>query len=88
MENLLDHDRLVNAPAKEVAQASYTILDAVQKLRPEAQVLGAAAYFLASCTRFGVPAQDAFSAVTNLMNEGDGLREEFAAIQAYMEAEL
>lgn len=85
---MFNRDRMVNASAGAVAHAAMSVLDAVQTRPPEAQVLGAAAFFITACERFGVPAQDAFTAVTNLMNDREGRKPEFAAVRLYMENEL
>jgi hypothetical protein len=84
----IDRDLIMNARATDVAQAAMTITDRVQHLQPGSRVLGAAAFFLMACDRYGVDAKDAFTAVTNLMTTKEGQRDEFAATKMYLENEL
>lgn len=81
------------APPRKVASCSMTVLDAMQlRFTSEEQVLGAVCTALLLCERFNVPAQDAFTAASNLMNErvhGEaGMRPEFKAVQLYAANEL
>jgi len=81
-------DLIMNAQATYVAHAAMTITDRIQHIHPASRVLGAAAFFLMACDHYEVDAKDAFTAVTNLMNTKEGLRDEFAATKMYMEHEL
>ena len=83
-----DYDRLVNASGADVAQTIMTIADRVQTHKPEARVLGSAAFFLMTCEHLGVVPQDAFTAITNLMHHKDGQKPEFKAVRMYVENEL
>lgn len=71
-----------------VAHASMTTLNGLQDFRPEIQIMGAAAVFLELADYLGIPAQEAFTATTNLINGDDGKRPEFRAIRAYMDGEF
>ena len=83
------YDRLVNAPRKETAGLTIGLLDRLQlSVNHGVQVAACAALFLTVCERFGVPAQDAFTASKNLMNDHDGRSHEFRGVQAYAENEL
>ena len=85
---MFDRDRLVNLPVKEGAGAAMQVIDSLQRHRPEARVLGAAAVFVLLAERFGLAAQDVMTATTNLMNYAEGRRPEFAAVQEYLQKEL
>jgi len=79
-----DRDRMNQAPARKVASAAMTVIDALQlRFTSEQQVLGTAAVFLILCERFGVEPQDAFTATKNLMNTVTGKRAEFEAVADY-----
>lgn len=86
------YDRLINASRQDAASASVLILHSLQDYiehANSAQVLATAAVFLLLCEKYGVAAQDAFRAATNLMNEHDGtLSREFSAVRAYLNNEV
>jgi hypothetical protein len=84
----LDRDRLMNANSALVAEATMAITDAAQLRQPQAQVLGAAMFFLEVCRHFRVAPQDAFTAITNMTNDRDGQKPEFAAVRLYVSNEL
>lgn len=89
MPRSLNRDLMHMAQPLDVARSSMAVIDRIQDYRPEVQVLAAAAVFLTLANHWGVPAQDAFTAVTNVMNERDGKRRvEFEAVDAYVENEL
>ncbi len=88
MRKRINRDVMNMAGLGEVARASMTTLNALQDFRPEIQILGAAAVFLSLADHLGIPAQEAFSATTNLINDDNGKRSEFQAIVAYLEGEL
>lgn len=89
MAKRIDRDLMHMASPRAVAVATLTTIDALQDHPPHVQVLGAAAVFLNLATHFKVPAQDVFTAVTNLMNDREGMaRPEFAGVRKYMEIEL
>ncbi|HWL80080.1 MAG TPA: hypothetical protein VNR89_03945 [Roseomonas sp.] len=86
------YDKLVNAPRDTSAAATVLLIDRLQDFieeHPGVQVVAASALFLMLCERFGVSAQDAFTAAKNLMNEHDGtLSHEFKAVRAYLANEV
>ena len=83
-----NRDVMHMAQPKAVSDVSLTILNVLQDSRPEVQIMGAAAVFLALSEHLKVPAQDVFTATKNLINDQDGKRVEFRAVQAYLEGEL
>lgn len=88
---MIIRDQLNNAPSEEVARVSYALIDRLQHEyeQPGVQVAAAAAFFLLVAERFGVPAQDAFTATKNLMNDRDNrLKHEFQAARAFLREEI
>ena len=86
---MINMDLVNNADLRRVARASASQLHAIQDYQPHEQVMAAAALFLTLAEHFGVSAQEAFRATTNLMNHADGQRRaEFRALRAYVEGEL
>jgi hypothetical protein len=88
---LIDYDKLVNASKPEVAKACVRIFDRVQELPKEDQVLAMGACFILLCAATRVPAQDAFSAVSNLMKDpltSSGLDVRFDAMLFHIREEL
>ena len=83
------YDRMVNAEPRAVSQATMAVADGVQTLTPETQVMGDAAFFLLLCDAYKVPAQDVFTATTNLMNseKGDAIPQ-FNAAREYIKHEV
>lgn len=76
------------AKPQDVSRTALTVLNALQEVRPEVQVMGAAVVFLELSEHLGIPAQDVFTATKNLINNQDGKRTEFRAVRAYIEGEL
>lgn len=64
---LIDRDRLNRADKAEVAETCVKLFDRIQHLPKHVQLLGLAAAFLLMCNASGIPAQDGFSVVKNLM---------------------
>lgn len=56
-----------DADKVEVASACVRCFDAIQALPKHVQLLGLAAAFLLMCNASGIPAQDGFTTVKNLM---------------------
>lgn len=83
-----NRDAMNMAKPREVSRASLLVLNTLQDVRPEVQIMGAATVFLELAEFLGVPAQDAFTATKNLINDQDGKRVEFKAVRAYLEGEL
>lgn len=86
------HDKIVNAPRDVAANATLLLIDRLQEFiehHPGVQVTASAALFLLLCEKFGVQAQDAFTAAKNLMNARDGrLSKEFEAVRLYLANEV
>jgi hypothetical protein len=83
------YDHMVNAEPRIVSRAVMHVADGVQTLSPDVQVMGAAAFFLMLCEAYKVPAQDVFTATTNLMNseKGDAIPQ-FNAAREYIKHEV
>jgi hypothetical protein len=89
MGKKINNDLLMSADPIAVAHAAMTVIDAMQtKFTPEQQLLGISAAFLLMADGLKTPAQDVFTAITNLMNGMDGKRAEFKAVTAYVNGEL
>lgn len=92
MRDGLIYDRIINAPRAKTASATLLICNSLQdyiEAHPGVQVLATAAAFLLLCERFGVPAQDAFTAAKNLMNAHEGAAgKDFAAVREYLANEV
>jgi hypothetical protein len=89
---LVNRDRLVNAHKTRVANLTVSLFDRIQG-HPvkEEQLLALAAGFVLMSEATGVPAQDAFQAVKNLMvDEKHSERRDhrFAAMKHHLETEL
>lgn len=81
----------MNADRTEVASNCVSIFDRIQDIGKEAQVLALAAAFLLLCTAKRIPAQDAFTAVKNLMTDpttSSGLGPQFQAMKYHLETEV
>lgn len=88
---LINYDRLVNASKAVVAKACVKVFSLLQEMPPEVQILAQGASFVLLCSAAGVPAQDAFTAVTNLMKDpiaSEGLDPKFAAMRFHIREEL
>lgn len=89
MAKEFNRDLMHLAAPNRVATCTLGVLNTLQNWQREEQLLGAAAVFLHLAEFYGVPPQDVFTAVTNLINDKDGkARPEFRAIRPYMEGEL
>lgn len=84
----LDRDALNNANPKAVAMATLQTLMGLENHPPHIQVMAAAAVFLSLADHLGIPAQEAFTATTNLINDTEGKCTEFRALDAYMKGEI
>jgi len=84
-------DALNNAPPKEVAEASFEIIDRLQHRHstPHIQAAAVCAAFLVLCHRLRIEAQDVFTATGNMMaDEREGGRAEFQALKLYVDNEI
>jgi hypothetical protein len=85
----LVYDLMVNAEPVAVSQAAMAVADGVQAYKPEAQVMGAAAFFIILCEEYKVNAQDVFTATKNLMaSERLDVIPQFNAAREYIKGEL
>lgn len=82
----------MNADRLTVARLCVMIFSAIQNHRSkEEQLLALAAAFLLMAETAGIPAQDAFTAVKNLMADplhADRVEHRFAAMKYHLETEL
>jgi hypothetical protein len=89
---LIDRDRIVNADRTTVARLCVLLFDRIQThSNYEEQILALAAAFLLMCEACGIAAQDAFTAVKNLMADplhADRIEHRFAAMKYHLETEL
>lgn len=85
------YERMVNASSRKAAECSLLILDKCQdyiESDNSVQVLASAAVFLLLCERFGVSAQDAFTAAKNMLADHDGRASDFRAVRDYVRNEV
>lgn len=89
---LIDGDRIQNADRISVARLCVQLFNAIQSHRNyEEQILALAAAFLLMCEACGIKAQEAFTAVKNLMADplhADRIEHRFAAMKYHLETEL
>ena len=84
-------DAINNAPPKEVALASFEIINALQNHydRPHVQAAAACAVFLVLCQQVRIEPQTIFTAVSNILSdEREGGRDEFEALRMYVANEI
>lgn len=83
-----DRDAFNSANPKVVAGATLQTLMGLENHKPHVQIMAAAAVFLSLAEHLGIPAQEAFAATKNLINDTEGKRTEFRALDAYMKGEI
>jgi len=84
-----DRDAFHSLSTKAAARATAAILSEVQMRPPEEQVAGAACVFLLLCERYRIPAQDAFAATKQMMNDHDERGyTAFDGIRSYLDADV
>jgi hypothetical protein len=84
-----DRDFFHSMSTKAAARATIKVLDAVQYVRPEEAIAGLSAAFLLITERYGVSAQTAFLAASNMMNHHDHRgASEFDAARSYLDADV
>ena len=88
MKRKFNRDLFINTNVRHAANASVAVIDRLQAFNAHEQVAGLGAVFLMMAEHHGISAQDAFSVITNIMNDAEGRRAEFAAVKMYMENEL
>ena len=83
-----NRDLFNNANLHQVCLGSMAIIDRIQSEPPHVQMASMAATFLMLCDHWKVKPQEAFTAVTNMMNHAEGRRVEFDAVASYIAEEL
>jgi hypothetical protein len=85
----MNHDKMINAPAKDVAQATMRLIDKLQHYPAAHQSVAAAALFLTVCKVHRLTPQDVFTVANNMMADTiHGERPEFRALRLYAQHEL
>lgn len=85
----MNRDLYHSADPARVANCTMAVIDATQRgFQPHEQMHAMAIAFLMLAEHWGVPAQDAFTASKNLLNDQEGKRPEFGAVVQYMKNEL
>lgn len=84
----MNRDPLNNIPIQAAANATMTVIDALQNLSQAEQVAGLTAAFKLVTDRFKLPPTDAFQIAHNFMNDAEGKRTEFKAVEMYLEHEF
>lgn len=85
----MNFDKLSNANSQETSRSTMAVADALQRFKPEEQVLGAAAFFLFICETHGVYPGTALTTISNMINS-DKLhaRDQFNGARMYIKEEL
>jgi hypothetical protein len=82
-------DKITNASSLETSRCCMAVTDAVQRFKPEEQVLGAAAFFLMLCDVYGVHHGTVLSTISNMINsEKIVAKDQFIATRMYIENEI
>ena len=82
-------DDLNSVPARLVAQDTYRVINAVQKLPPHRQVAAVAAALVAMSDAFRLSPSDIFTPVGNIMSDPvAGARPQFKALAMYVKGEI
>ena len=83
------NDKINNASSLEASRCCMAVTDAVQRFRPEEQVLGAAAFFLMLCDVYGVHHGTVLSTISNMINsEKITAKDQFTAARMYIQKEI
>lgn len=89
---LVDRDKLVNANRANVARLCVLLFDRLQlHASKEEQLLALAAAFLLMAEACGIPAQEAFTAVKNMMADpmrASGIYHQFDAMRFHLDTEV
>lgn len=81
------HDRIMNADLRNVAHASFAVIDAVQDYEAEEALLAISVVFRAACERYEFSPSDLLATANNIIHNGETKRPEFRATLAFMERE-
>lgn len=85
----LQRDKLNNCSLQDGAIAAMTVIDRLQNFRPEQQVVGAAAAFVAICEHLNVELQDVMTVTKNMIADARRRKlPEFDAVDLYVRNEL
>jgi len=85
----LNRDKLNNCSLTDGAVASLTVIDRLQKFKPEEQVVGLAATFLLVCEHYRVSVQDVMTVTKNMIHDARRRHvPEFDAVDLYVRNEL
>lgn len=89
---LVDRDRLINANRANVARLCVNLFERIQlHPRKEEQLLALAAAFLLMAEACSIPAQEAFTAVKNMMADpmrASGIYHQFDAMRFHLDTEV
>lgn len=88
---LYDRDKMMNASRSLVADGCVKVFDRIQGWPKEYQILSLAAAFLLTCMSARIPAQDAFSAVKNIMYDPltqSGMGAQFQGMKFHLDTEV
>ena len=88
---LVDRDKIMHADSTGIAQLCAHLFSTVQDKPPEDQLLGLAAAFIVLAEACGIPTQDVYTAVTNLMYDplhSSGRKHQFAAMNQYLKDDV
>lgn len=85
---MIDYDKLHLAPRKDVATATFALVDVNQQRSAEVQVAAASCLFLLICERFRVHPGNALTVAENIINSNEGGRPEFKGARAYLKEEI
>lgn len=78
-----------NAPLRESSNAAMSVADALQHVPHKgARMLGAAASFLLMAECAGLNTYDLMAMARNCMNDAEGRRPEFSAVEEFIRKEI
>lgn len=82
-------DLMGNVPLKEAATATMSIADAIQHSPLKgARLMGLTCAFLIAAESAGLPVPDLMGMARNCMNDGEGRRPEFRAVDDFINNEI
>lgn len=80
-------DRIGNADMKNVAHATFALIDAVQDYEQEEALVALAVVFRTACERYKLHPADLLVVANNITYDGEIKRPEFKAVTAFMKHE-
>lgn len=82
-------DQLYQAAPAETASHAYSLLDALQDMKPGQQVQAVGLLFLVLCSEFRLPVRDAFTVGERILKDAEAKHaEHIQAIRNYIQGEL